>query len=139
MTEPSPAIVTDRLAKTFPSRGGPVEAVRDVSLRVESGEIFGLLGPNGAGKTTTMRMLTTLLPIDAGQATVAGFDVDHRPRQVRQRIGYVSQLGEPTNWPPERRTSCSRGACTERGWRSCGPGSTSWRPSSISRASSTAG
>jgi ABC-2 type transport system ATP-binding protein len=93
MTEPSPAIVTDRLAKTFPSRRGPVEAVRDVSLRVETGEIFGLLGPNGAGKTTTMRMLTTLLPIEAGQATVAGFDVERRPRQVRQRIGYVSQLG----------------------------------------------
>ena len=43
------------------------------------GEIFGLLGPNGAGKTTTMRMLTTLLPIGAGSATVAGFDVPGTP------------------------------------------------------------
>ncbi len=93
MTDPSSAIVTDRLAKTFPSRSGPVEAVRGVSLEVESGEIFGLLGPNGAGKTTTMRMLTTLLPIDDGRATVAGFDVARHPQQVRQRIGYVSQLG----------------------------------------------
>jgi ABC-2 type transport system ATP-binding protein len=70
-----------------------VEAVREVSLQVQRGEIFGLLGPNGAGKTTTMRMLTTLLPIDAGSATVAGFDVSRRPHQVRQRVGYVSQLG----------------------------------------------
>ena len=93
MTDPSPAIITDRLSKTFPSRRGPIEAVRGVSLQVQSGEIFGLLGPNGAGKTTTMRMLTTLLPVDAGSATVAGFDVCRQPQRVRQRIGYVSQLG----------------------------------------------
>jgi ABC-2 type transport system ATP-binding protein len=93
MTDQSPAIITERLSKTFPSRTGPVEAVREVSLQVQRGEIFGLLGPNGAGKTTTMRMLTTLLPIDSGSATVAGFDVSRRPHQVRQRVGYVSQLG----------------------------------------------
>ena len=57
------------------------------------GEIFGFLGPNGAGKTTTLRMLTTLLPIDAGAARVAGFDVARQPQEVRTRIGYVSQLG----------------------------------------------
>jgi ABC-2 type transport system ATP-binding protein len=49
--------------------------VRGVSIDVAGGEIFGFLGPNGAGKTTTLRMLTTLLPIDAGSATVSGFDV----------------------------------------------------------------
>jgi len=87
------AIITDELSKSFPSRTGPVEAVRGVSLRVGAGELFGLLGPNGAGKTTTMRMLTTLLPIDAGTASVAGFDVARRPQRVRERIGYVSQLG----------------------------------------------
>lgn len=54
---------------------GEVEAVRGVDLVVRPGEIFGFLGPNGAGKTTTLRMLTTLLPIDGGTATVAGFDV----------------------------------------------------------------
>ena len=74
-------------------RGGRVEAVRGVSIDVRRGEIFGFLGPNGAGKTTTLRMLTTLLPIDSGTATVAGYDVATRPRQVRERIGYVSQLG----------------------------------------------
>jgi ABC-2 type transport system ATP-binding protein len=87
------AIVTDDIRKTFSSRKGPVEAVRGVNLAIDGGEIFGLLGPNGAGKTTTLRMLTTLLPIDSGTANVAGFDVARQPRRVRERIGYVSQLG----------------------------------------------
>jgi ABC-2 type transport system ATP-binding protein len=86
-------ITTRDLRKSFAAKGGRVEAVRGVSIDVGQGEIFGFLGPNGAGKTTTLRMLTTLLPIDSGVATVAGFDVAARPRRVRQRIGYVSQLG----------------------------------------------
>ncbi len=86
-------ITTRDLRKSFRSRRGPVEAVRGVSIEVRRGEIFGFLGPNGAGKTTTLRMLTTLLPIDSGTATVAGFDVARQPAQVRRRIGYVSQLG----------------------------------------------
>jgi len=86
-------ISTTDLRKQFHSRRGPVEAVRGVSIEVGQGEIFGFLGPNGAGKTTTLRMLTTLLPIDSGRATVAGIDVARKPKQVRQRIGYVSQLG----------------------------------------------
>jgi ABC-2 type transport system ATP-binding protein len=90
---PTPTIVTEDLRKTFPSRKGPVEAVRGISLSVDKGEIFGLLGPNGAGKTSTLRMLTTLLPIDAGSAVVAGFDVGREPKRVRERVGYVSQLG----------------------------------------------
>ncbi|HYA68204.1 MAG TPA: ATP-binding cassette domain-containing protein [Acidimicrobiales bacterium] len=93
MATTSPAITTNDLRKSFPARKGPVEAVRGVSVDVSSGEIFGLLGPNGAGKTTTLRMLTTLLPIDAGSARVAGFDVVQDPHKVRERIGYVSQLG----------------------------------------------
>ena len=93
MTETPHAITTDCVRKSFRGRHGPVEAVRGVSIAVGPGEIFGLLGPNGAGKTTTLRMLTTLLPIDAGSATVAGFDVARHPRHVRERIGYVSQLG----------------------------------------------
>jgi ABC-2 type transport system ATP-binding protein len=87
-------VITAReLRKSFAAKGGRVEAVRGVSMDVRKGEIFGFLGPNGAGKTTTLRMLTTLLPIDSGTATVAGLDVAARPRQVRARIGYVSQLG----------------------------------------------
>jgi ABC-2 type transport system ATP-binding protein len=86
-------IETRELRKSFPSKGGPVDAVRGVSIDVRRGEIFGFLGPNGAGKTTTLRMLTTLLPIGSGTAAVAGFDVARQPKQVRKRIGYVSQLG----------------------------------------------
>ncbi len=82
------------LRKRFPGgRHQAIEAVRGVSLQVAPGEIVGFLGPNGAGKTTTLRMLTTLLPIDGGSATVAGLDVRRQPGQVRGRIGYVSQLG----------------------------------------------
>ena len=86
-------IITRDLRKSFRAKGGRVEAVRGVSIDVGRGEIFGFLGPNGAGKTTTLRMLTTLLPIDAGTATVAGLDVARQPGAVRSRIGYVSQLG----------------------------------------------
>ena len=86
-------ISTDRLRKSFRSPSGPVAAVDGVSIEVGRGEIFGFLGPNGAGKTTTLRMLTTLLPIDEGVATVAGFDVALQPKEVRARIGYVSQRG----------------------------------------------
>jgi ABC-2 type transport system ATP-binding protein len=92
-----PVIATNDLRKSFGSRKGRVEAVRGVSLEVQPGEIFGFLGPNGAGKTTTLRMLTTLLPIDAGSARVAGCDVATQPKAVRKRIGYVSQLGGADN------------------------------------------
>jgi ABC-2 type transport system ATP-binding protein len=86
-------IDTEGLRKSFKAGGESVEAVRGVSMRVRRGEVFGFLGPNGAGKTTTLRMLTTLLPIDEGRASVAGCDVRERPGLVRRRIGYVSQLG----------------------------------------------
>ena len=55
-----------------------------MSIDVARGEIFGFLGPNGAGKTTTLRMVTTLLPIDAGTATVAGY---RRGPPARRRFG----------------------------------------------------
>ncbi|MBB2910202.1 ABC-2 type transport system ATP-binding protein [Streptosporangium becharense] len=83
-------IKASALSKTFP---GGVEAVRGVDMTVEKGEIVGFLGPNGAGKTTTMRMLTTLLTPSGGSATVAGHDLITDPRNVRRRIGYVSQGG----------------------------------------------
>jgi len=81
-------ITTHDLKKSFRSARGSVDAVRGVSIEVARGEIFGFLGPNGAGKTTTLRMLTTLLPIDGGTA-----DVARQQAEVRERIGYVSQLG----------------------------------------------
>jgi len=90
---PGPMIETTDLRRTFKSRGGPVEAVKGVDLRVGAGEIFGFLGPNGAGKTTTLRMLATLITPTAGQATVAGVDLRRDPQEVRRRIGYVPQGG----------------------------------------------
>jgi ABC-2 type transport system ATP-binding protein len=82
-----PAVEARGLVKTYDD----VEAVRGVDLRVESGEVFGFLGPNGAGKSTTVRMLTTLLSITAGSATVAGVDVAGDPDAVRLRIGVALQ------------------------------------------------
>jgi len=97
MTVPTPirqsVIETTDLRRTFKARGGDVEAVRGVNLRVGGGEIFGFLGPNGAGKTTTLRMLATLIRPTAGEATVAGADLRREPQSVRQRIGYVPQGG----------------------------------------------
>lgn len=86
-------IETRKLAKTFTSRKGSVEAVRGVDLQVNEGEIFGFLGPNGAGKTTTMRMLATLLDPSDGQATVCSFDLRRESGKVRTQIGYVGQKG----------------------------------------------
>lgn len=86
-------IETRKLAKTFKSRRGEVQAVRGVDMQVHQGEIFGFLGPNGAGKSTTMRMLATLLDLTSGEATVVGYDLRREPANVRTRIGYVGQAG----------------------------------------------
>jgi len=88
-----PVVLTEDLKKYFSSKEGVVKAVDGVDLSVMPGEIFGFLGPNGAGKTTTLRMLTTLIPPDAGRAIVAGFDVGKEPDEVRRNIGYVGQSG----------------------------------------------
>src|ERR687884_1470437 len=85
------AVEAAGLVKTYRSRTGTVEAVRGVDLRVQAGEVFGFLGPNGAGKSTTVKMLTTLLSITEGSATVAGHDVADDPDGVRHRIGVALQ------------------------------------------------
>jgi ABC-2 type transport system ATP-binding protein len=85
------AVETRALTKRYESRSGTVEAVRGVDLSIRSGEVFGFLGPNGAGKSTTVRMLTTLLSITSGTATVAGVDVGRQPDQARRRMGVALQ------------------------------------------------
>ncbi len=70
---------------------GSIDAVKNVSLKVEKGEVLGFLGPNGAGKTTTMRMITGFLPPTAGTATVCGFDVGKSPVEVKKRLGYLPE------------------------------------------------
>src|SRR5689334_21109954 len=89
----SSIIEIQNLKKTFASGTITVVAVEGIDLVVNSEEIFGFLGPNGAGKTTTMRMLTTLLKPTSGTATLAGFDLMSQQEEVREHIGYVSQVG----------------------------------------------
>jgi sodium transport system ATP-binding protein len=81
----------NELSKEFPGADGQVHhAVRNLTFTVQPGEVFGLLGPNGAGKTTTLRMLCTVLQPTAGSATVAGYDVQRHPQEVRRTVGFLS-------------------------------------------------
>ncbi len=70
---------------------GAFEALKDISFKVESGQILGLLGPNGAGKTTAMRILTTYLYPTAGTAVLDGLDILEHPLEVRSRTGYLPE------------------------------------------------
>ncbi len=81
------AISANNLVRRF----GHFTAVNDVSFSVAEGEIFGFLGPNGSGKTTVIKMLTGLLPLSGGEATVEGLNVRTDSERVRERIGYMSQ------------------------------------------------
>ena len=75
------------ITKTYEK--GTVTALDNISLEVNSGELFGLIGPDGAGKTTLFRILTTLLIPDSGKATVAGFDVVDDLWEIRKIVGYM--------------------------------------------------
>lgn len=81
------AIEVEHIVKKY----GDFTAVDDVSFNVKEGEIFGLLGPNGAGKSTLIRMMTTLIPITAGKARIAGHDVVKEPDAARRTIGVIPQ------------------------------------------------
>ncbi len=85
--QPQPAIVAEGLTKTFPG----VRAVDALSFNVRAGEIFGLVGPDGAGKTTTLRMLAGIMPPDAGDAFIAGFDVVCDPEGAKHALSYMPQ------------------------------------------------
>jgi ABC-type multidrug transport system ATPase subunit len=79
------AVVVERLTKRF----GTTVAVDDVSLSVQSGELFGCIGPDGAGKTTLFRLLATLLVPDSGRALVLGHDAARDIWALRPRVGYM--------------------------------------------------
>ncbi len=81
------AIEVSHIVKKY----GDFTAVNDVSFQVKEGEIFGLLGPNGAGKSTLIRMMTTLIPITAGFARIAGHDVTKEADAARRMIGVIPQ------------------------------------------------
>ena len=87
MNADAPAIDVAGLGKSF--AGKP--AVRNLSLRVERGEIYGFLGPNGSGKTTFIRMLCGLLRPDAGHGTCLGHDIVTAAEQIRLQVGYMAQ------------------------------------------------
>ena len=85
------AVEANNLHKTFTSKKESVEAVKGVSFSVERGEVFSILGPNGAGKSTTILMLTTLLGISKGTASIMGLDVEKQDKEVRTKIGVALQ------------------------------------------------
>lgn len=81
------AIQTKTITKAY----GAKQAVKQLDMTVNNGEIFGLLGHNGAGKTTIVTILTTLLEPTSGSARVAGYDITKNANEVRQAIGYLPE------------------------------------------------
>jgi ABC-2 type transport system ATP-binding protein len=81
------AIEVEGLTKSFGDR----TVVRNLSMRVKRGEIYGFLGPNGSGKTTTIRMLCGLLTPDSGRGTCLGFDILTEADKIKYHVGYMTQ------------------------------------------------
>ena len=80
-------IQIENLNKTYKT----VQALKDVNLEVNKGELFAFLGPNGAGKTTTIRILTGLTKLSSGTVSLNGFDVENRSVESRRQFGLVPQ------------------------------------------------
>ena len=80
-------IQVENLKKSY----GTFEAVKGISFEVKEGEIFGLLGPNGAGKSTTLEIMETLRDKTSGTVTIAGFDLDRQPDEIKKIIGVQLQ------------------------------------------------
>jgi ABC-2 type transport system ATP-binding protein len=78
-------IIVDNVSKAY----GKVEALKDITFEVERGELFGLIGPDGAGKTTLIRILTTLLIPDSGNAYLEGNNVVKDFHEIRKFVGYM--------------------------------------------------
>ena len=89
MSEAAPDIVIDvaGLTKKF----GVRTVVRDLTMQVRRGQIYGFLGPNGSGKTTTIRMLCGLLTPDGGSGTCLGYDIRTQSQLIKPRVGYMTQ------------------------------------------------
>jgi ABC-2 type transport system ATP-binding protein len=80
-------IDVEGLSKSFGGR----KVVRNISMQVKRGQIYGFLGPNGAGKTTTLRMLCGLLTPDEGRGTCLGYDIRTDADEIKQYVGYMTQ------------------------------------------------
>ena len=81
------AIDVEHLTKSFNGRA----VVRDLTMQVRKGLIYGFLGPNGSGKTTTLRMLCGLLTPDSGRGTCLGYDILTQAKDIKRRVGYMTQ------------------------------------------------
>jgi len=81
------AIEVEGLSKSFDGK----LVVRDLSMRVKRGQIYGFLGPNGSGKTTTLRMLCGLLTPDSGRGSCLGYDIRRDSEQIKRHVGYMTQ------------------------------------------------
>jgi ABC-2 type transport system ATP-binding protein len=86
-TAPEIAIDVEGLTKSF----GDKVVVRDLTMQVRRGTIYGFLGPNGSGKTTTIRMLCGLLTPDGGKGTCLGYDILTEAEEIKRRVGYMTQ------------------------------------------------
>ena len=84
---PEIAIEVEGLTKSFDGR----KVVRNLSMQVRRGEIYGFLGPNGSGKTTTIRMLCGLLTPDEGRGTCLGYDIRSEADEIKRHVGYMTQ------------------------------------------------
>src|SRR6202043_4099144 len=93
MSGAAPAVHTSGIGKSF----GQTRVLEGIDLTVAAGTIFSLLGPNGAGKTTMVRILSTLIPADAGDIQVAGHDVRSEAAGVRAAIGVTGQFSAVDN------------------------------------------
>lgn len=80
-------IILDSLYKSF----GELQAVNNVSMTVEVGEILGFIGPNGSGKSTTMKMATGYLKADSGTSTICGVNMEINPKEAKKLIGYLPE------------------------------------------------
>src|SRR5215813_8674679 len=103
-----PAIQCRDLRKTY---DGKVEAVRGLSLEIQTGECFGLLGPNGAGKTTTIEILEGLLAPTSGEVSILGHSWNKDERELREWLGISLQEARLSNSSPA--STASRGRPTK--------------------------
>jgi len=86
-------IRTENLTKTFILRKNqpPIQAVQDLTLEINEGEVFGFLGPNGAGKTTTVRMLAALIRPTSGRAFINNLQIGRDDTRIRRSIGILTE------------------------------------------------
>lgn len=83
------AVRVQNISKKFITGKTEVAALKNITLDVKSGELFGLIGPDGGGKTTLFRILTTLMLADEGEAFVDGLEVVTKYKEIRKRVGYM--------------------------------------------------